>query len=123
MPLAVLAGLLSVATLPAQDNHPLSAPRMGPEIPQMGSMGPPREPIREEQLRRMQKQRSTDRHKQIKKDTDELLALATQLKEYVDKTNENILSVDVIRKAEQIEKLAKNVRSKMQDTVSAPDIH
>ena len=46
------------------------------------------------------------RQQEIKKDTDKLLELANELKQYVDKTNENIISLDVIKKAEQIEKLA-----------------
>ena len=44
---------------------------------------------------------------------DQLLDLATELKQYVDKTNENIISLDVIKKAEQIEKLAHAVKEKM----------
>ncbi len=54
-----------------------------------------------------------DRHASLKKDTDKLLELATELKQYVDKTNENTLSLDVIKKAEEVEKLAKKVREKM----------
>lgn len=53
------------------------------------------------------------RQQDIKKDTDKLLELATELKQYVDKTNENTLSVDVIKKAEEIEKLAHTVKEKM----------
>jgi len=61
----------------------------------------------------MQKQRNLQRQRQIKQDTDKLLELATELKAYVDKTNENIISLDVIRKADEIEKLAKSVKDKM----------
>jgi hypothetical protein len=46
-------------------------------------------------------------------DTDKLLALATQLKQEVDKTNKDVLSVDVIRKADEIEKLAHSVKERM----------
>jgi hypothetical protein len=35
------------------------------------------------------------------------------LKAYVDKTNENIMSVEVVKKTEEIEKLAHSVREKM----------
>ena len=59
------------------------------------------------------KQRNLSRQKALQKDTERLLSLAEELKKYVDQTNENILSVDVIRKAEQIEKLARQVRDKM----------
>ncbi len=67
------------------------------------------ERIEREQLKKLNKERQDA----LKKDTDRLLALATELKQYVDKTNEHVLSVDVIRKAEEIEKLARSVRSKM----------
>ena len=61
------------------------------------------------------------RAERIKRDTDKLLQLATELKRYVDKTNENVLSVDVIKKAEEVEKLAKNIREKMKEDYRIPD--
>lgn len=60
-----------------------------------------------------QKQLNLDRQKQLQKDTERLLTLATELKQYVDRTNENILSLEVMKKAEEIEKLAHQVRDKM----------
>jgi len=61
----------------------------------------------------MEKKANEQRHADLKRDTDKLLQLSTELKEYVDKSNENVLSVDVVRKAEEIEKLAHSVRTKM----------
>jgi len=69
--------------------------------------------MEEQQKHAAEKALNTKRQRDIKKDTDKLLELATQLKDYVDKTNENTLSVDVIRKAEEIEKLAHTVKEKM----------
>jgi hypothetical protein len=66
-----------------------------------------------EKQRDMAKKRNVERQEDIKKDTDQLLKLATELKQYVDKTNENTLSIEVIKKAEEIEKLAHDVREKM----------
>jgi hypothetical protein len=66
-----------------------------------------------QQKREMAKKQNVARQKDIQKDTDKLLELATELKQYVDKTNEDILSMDVVKKAEEIEKLAKTVREKM----------
>lgn len=83
----------------------LPAPTQGP--PQRGS--DQEEKMRREQEKRMNKQR----HDDLKKDTDKLLDLATQLKDYVDKSNENVLSVDVVKKAEEIEKLARKVKDRM----------
>jgi hypothetical protein len=61
----------------------------------------------------MEKKANVERHASLKRDTDKLLELAQQLKEQVDKSNENMLSLDVVKKAEEIEKLALNVREKM----------
>ena len=75
--------------------------------------GPDTEPFEEKWERQRQKARNEERHKDLKQETDKLLQLATELKERVDKSNENTLSLEVIRKAEEIEKLAKKVREKM----------
>jgi hypothetical protein len=61
----------------------------------------------------MEKKANEQRQAELKRDTDKLLRLSTELKEYVDKSNSNILSVDVIKKAEEIEKLAHNVKTRM----------
>lgn len=63
--------------------------------------------------RRMAKEANKKRHEDIKRDTDKLLQLATELKLYVDKTNENMLSLEVVRKAEEVEKLSKEIQKKM----------
>ena len=57
--------------------------------------------------------RNSDRQKRLVADTDKLLSLATELKQQVDKTDKNMLSVDVVKKAEEIEKLARSVKDKM----------
>lgn len=71
------------------------------------------DPFTLQQKKEMAKKRNEQRQQELKKDTDKLLELATELKQYVDKTNENIISLDVIKKAEQIEKLAHAVKEKM----------
>ncbi len=73
----------------------------------------PEDPVITQQRRDLAKKQNESRQQDIKKDTDKLLQLATELKQYVDKTNENILSLDVIKKAEEIEKLARTVKDKM----------
>jgi hypothetical protein len=57
--------------------------------------------------------RNNDRQKQLVDDTAKLLDLANELKVDVDKSNKDTLSLDVIRKADEIEKLAHNVKEKM----------
>ena len=66
-----------------------------------------------QRLAKMEKARNADRQKQLVQDTDKLLALAKELKEQVDKSNADTLSVDVVKKAGEIEKLAKNVKDRM----------
>jgi len=61
----------------------------------------------------MEKKAAKERVAALKRDTDKLLKLSVELKEYVDKSNENVLSLDVVRKADEIEKLAKSVKDKM----------
>jgi len=59
------------------------------------------------------KLRDVDRQKQIVADTQKLLKLANELNAAVEKSNKDTLSLDVIRKADEIEKLAKSLREKM----------
>ena len=62
---------------------------------------------------------NVERRKQIADDSAKLLKLATDLKTEVDKTTKDTLSLGVIRKADEIEKLAHNVKEKMKLTVGA----
>jgi hypothetical protein len=61
----------------------------------------------------MAKKAAKDRAAALKSDTDKLLKLSVELKQSVDKSGENVLSLDVIKKAEEIEKLARSVKEKM----------
>jgi hypothetical protein len=73
------------------------------------------DPLEKQMERDRAKKLNKDRQAAIKRDTDKLLALATELKDYVDKSNENVLSLDVVKKAEEIEKLAHHVKEEMKD--------
>ncbi len=61
----------------------------------------------------MAKKAAKERVAALKHDTDRLLRLSVELKQIVDKSDENVLSLDVIKKAEEIEKLARSVKDKM----------
>jgi hypothetical protein len=56
-----------------------------------------------------------ERHAQLRLDTEKLVALTAELKQHVDKAGANILSMDVIKKAKEIQKLAKSVQDKMRN--------
>ena len=82
---------------------------------QLPSAAPTPEPDerRDEMQRDMAKKANQERQALLKRDTDHLFKLATELKQYVDKSSENTLSLDVVKKAEEIEKLAHSVKEKM----------
>lgn len=119
---AVVAWTLTVS-VGAQRNSRIPPP--SPSVPQQGvpqapvpgmtplgeddSMAERTSHIQHEQ----EKARNDERQKKLIADTDKLLALATELKANVDKSDKNTMSVDVIRKAEEIEKLARSVKEKM----------
>jgi hypothetical protein len=56
-----------------------------------------------------------ERQAQLRRDTEKLVALTAELKEHVNRAGTNILSVDVIKKAVEIQKLAKSVEEKMKN--------
>ena len=96
-----------------QQPQPLGVPHGIPDA--SGRRGDSEDPQAREMVQRLQKKRNDARQQEIVKDTTKLLALATELKTDVDKTDKNTLSIDVIRKAEEIEKLAKTVKERMKD--------
>jgi len=55
----------------------------------------------------------TPQQKQLADDTAKLLTLANELKAELDKSTKDTLSLSVIKKAEQVEKLAHKVRDEM----------
>jgi hypothetical protein len=61
----------------------------------------------------MEKLRNLERQKKLVADTERLLSLATELKTDMDKTTKDTLSLDVVRKADEIEKLAHSVKERM----------
>jgi hypothetical protein len=79
-----------------------------------GTAAPPEDDEGRERIARdMAKKVNLERQAALKADTDKLVKLAGELKQYVDKSNENVLSLDVLKKAEEIEKLARSVKDKM----------
>jgi len=106
---AVFSLSLLIMTAPASAQESPGAAAAQGRIPASSSSTP----AEIEMQKHIAKQRNQERFAKIKKDTDQLLELATQLKKSVDQASEETLSLEVVRKAEQIEKLAKQVRQKM----------
>lgn len=56
---------------------------------------------------------NAERKKQIADDAARLVQLATELKAEIEKSNKDVLSLDLVRKSDTIEKLAHGVKEKM----------
>jgi hypothetical protein len=111
----VLSGALVVAlTLAAQSSQPgqkAANPAMPPSaVPQANDQT-------HLPIVRQQNSVNTERKRQLNEDSARLLKLANDLKVEVDKTNKDVLSMTVIRKADEIERLAHGVKEKMKLTV------
>ena len=89
-----------------------TAERQQPTAQQVGQP-PQEETIPKDIADRMARERLKNRYASLKRDSEKLLELATELKQYVDKSGENVMSLEVIKKCDEIEKLSKSVRTKM----------
>jgi hypothetical protein len=111
-----MAGIVSIGLLLAIPfNAQTTAPKPAPPLTRMEA-NPPSGDVEESQQRQareMAKKANLERQALLKADTDKLLKLAVELKDSVDKSSENVLSLDVLKKAEEIEKLAHSVKDKM----------
>ena len=109
--------LLMTTVLVAQSS--VQSPMQTPiQSPRLGSIPPLNSDDRDNEQRAklekdLAKKANRDRQAQLQRDTDNLLKLANELKQSVDKSNENTLSLEVVKKAEEIEKLAHSVKEKM----------
>ena len=103
------AVLFSVLIVPSLMKAQLGPNNPGPEQTHTSVESEDMQKLKKEAAKKANKARQAD----IQRDTEKLLKLATELKEYVGKTDENILSLDVVKKAEEIEKLAHSVKEKM----------
>jgi hypothetical protein len=105
-------GLLVAVAASAQGRTPPVAPPPPPPngVPTTNSDA---DPVQQRQAREMAKRANLQRQAALRADTDKLLKLAVELKDSVDKSTENVLSLEVLKKAEEIEKLAHSVKDKM----------
>jgi hypothetical protein len=113
-PLALLLLLLTLippSSFSQSSPDPQDFPTKRSPLP--GQATPPEDENTIRQEKEMAKKANEERQAMLKRDTERLFQLSTELKQYVDKTNSNILSLDVIKKADEIEKLAHSVKEKM----------
>jgi hypothetical protein len=88
-------------------------------LPPMVSQGPGASSVpvvtQTDQDRQRAYKLALERQEQIRRDTDKLAELTAELKEYIDKSDNTVLSAEMVNKAATIEKLAKNVKNKMKE--------
>jgi len=70
-----------------------------------------------EQNRMKLEEANATRKKQLGEETAKLLQMAADLKTEMDKTDKDTLSLSIIRKADQIEKLARDLKARMKVTI------
>jgi hypothetical protein len=112
---AVLAAIVvfgALAVVSAQQDNRI-------HLPPMVSQGPGASSVPTVSQEEIDKKRELkwdqERQEQIRRDTARLAELSAELKDSMDKTGTNILSMEMVKKAEAIEKLAKNVKNKMRE--------
>jgi hypothetical protein len=102
--------LAAVSTIPAQQIH------LPPAVSQSQGMG--NVPVRsnDEIQRKQAMAANLQRQADMKRDGEKLAQLTQQLNDYLQNKGEGVMSVDALKKAEQIEKLAHSVKSKMKQS-------
>jgi hypothetical protein len=116
--LAIVCAALSAHGQSRVPSSPTPTPAPGSDIgapPPLFASPNPTDPNQVHMLHAMAKERNTIRQKEIIDDTNHLLDLARQLKDAVNKSDKDQLSLSVVDTAAEIEKLAKSVKEKMRD--------
>jgi hypothetical protein len=117
----LLAALCAIAFTPAVCRGLLqnTYPHLPPELNRIPDGNQANDINAQQAQNRSFEAANAQRKKQITDDSTRLLKLATDLKAEVDATNKDTLSLNVIRKADEIEKLARSVKEKMKLTVGS----
>jgi len=100
------------AVAQAQDLHTPIPPAVVPGPRTGDALAPTGDDILRQQVMAANLQRQVE----IRRDTDRMLQLTAELKDFLEKGQQGVMSVDAIKKAEQIEKLAHSVKSKMKQS-------
>lgn len=94
----------------AEIGQPVPGPSLRAVVPDIGAIGAQDaslDSLRAKQQRELRKMRFD----KMKEHAAKLAEMAKSLQEDIEKSNENVLSLDVVEKAKKIEKLAKTIRN------------
>ena len=102
--------LAPIGAISAQQIH------LPPAVSQSQGMG--NVPVRrnDEIQRKQAMAANLQRQAEMKRDGEKLVQLTQELNDYLQNKGEGVMSVDALKKAEQIEKLAHSVKSKMKQS-------
>ena len=64
---------------------------------------------------KMEKERRESEWKKLKEDTDKLYQTSGELKELIEKSNKDTLSIQILKKAEEAEKILKDIKRRAKD--------
>jgi precorrin-2 methylase len=106
--LSILVGGITAASA--------QAPRLPPTISQTQGTGSVPVTNGDDAQKQQAIAANEQRQVEIRRDTEKMAELTQELKAYLEKTDQGVMSVDAIKKAEQIEKLAHSVKSKMKQS-------
>ena len=70
----------------------------------------PVDSIQHDTRAKMEKERREDEWKKLKDDTDKLVQAANDLKEMIEKSNKDTFSLSIVKKAEDVEKILKDIK-------------
>ena len=104
--------LLTIAALASQIVWSQARRQPGARGPRFPSESEPASPPAPPSVNRKMLRAS---YEQLQKDVDRLAELANSLKEEITKSNEDIMPVSSLQKAEEIEKLAKKVQGRIKN--------
>jgi TolA-binding protein len=108
--LALFTFLTAASLARAQQIH------LPPAVSQSQGMGAPPVTSGNDAQKQQAQAANLQRQEEIRRDAEKMFQLTADLKDYLQKNDQRVMSLDAIKKAEQIEKLAHSVKSKMKQS-------
>jgi len=112
------AGMRTTPVAAQQQQQPgtlpsILPPSQAPSAPGIGAAEPGPNPMRESSHEAMIRQANEQRHRRMLDDANKMVQLSNELKADVEKTQKDELSIEVLKKAAEVEKLAHDVQQRM----------
>ena len=117
MPKVSLLFLILLALLAAANLGSTQQIHLPPAVSQSQTMDKPPVTSGNSVQQQQAKAAYLQRQLEIKRDTEKMFQLTAELKQSLETSGQNVMSVDDLKKVEQIEKLAHGVKSKMKQSL------